>query len=943
MDEFNYISIYMNRITSNSTKYLLLSIIFLGLLLGSCKNQKVEPKEEQIQTIVQAPNPKIDKLKLPPGFKAEHIYSPGENNQGSWVAMTFDDKGRMITSDQYGALYRLNVPKLGDTTMPTVETLQISKGAYINADSSTLLIGMGFAQGLLYAFNSLYVMVNNNIDKDSDKKKKVEKKVEKEIEKKKETKMDKKTGLYRLQDTDGDDQFDKITLLKSFEGSAGEHGPHSLILSFDKKSIYMSVGNHIDVPKFDTYRLPPVWKDDNLFPKITDPRGHAAKREAPGGWIARIDSLGQNWELVSAGFRNEFDLTFNEAGDLFTYDSDMEWDFGMPWYRPTRICHVTSGSEFGWRTGNGKWSPNFPDNLPPVINIGQGSPTNFMNGSAAKFPEKYRKALFAFDWSFGIIYAIHLIPNGASYNAEVEEFISGSPLPLTDGMIGPDGAMYFLTGGRRLESDLYRITATNVDVATNASNKEVVTVNEANQLRRTLEQYHEPKPGAVDFAWPYLKHEDRFVRYAARIAIEHQPIAEWQEKALNETDPQSLTLAMIALAHHGKKELKDKMIQSMVKVDFTALSQSQKIDILRAFEVILFRMGKPEGTTRDQLVTYLDKHFPSSNNLLDRELCKLLVSINAPGALDKSLTLLETAKDDPMEKTVKSSSDMIMRNPQYGIDIARMLSNIPPAQQIYFAVMLSEASKGWTPALHTKYFKWFANAFTYKGGVSYIGFIDKARKNALAFVPKDKKIHYDTLSGVKLLTKTGNDLADRPRPKGPGKSRKLPEYLALLDEPLEGRDFENGKTMFDAASCSLCHTMRGAGVAIGPDLSQVGTRFSPKDIMEHTTEPNKEISDQYASTVLTMKDGSSVVGKLINEENGKYFVSQNPFMPLSLREVDKKDVVSTKLSQASFMPGGLLGGLNVDEIKDLIAYLVAGGNQEHEVFKEVKKVKSSTK
>ena len=52
-------------------------------------------------------NPKIDKLKLPEGFVAELLYSPGENDQGSWVAMTFDDKGRMITSDQYGYLYRL--------------------------------------------------------------------------------------------------------------------------------------------------------------------------------------------------------------------------------------------------------------------------------------------------------------------------------------------------------------------------------------------------------------------------------------------------------------------------------------------------------------------------------------------------------------------------------------------------------------------------------------------------------------------------------------------------------------------------------------------------------------------------------------------------------------------------------------------------------------------
>src|SRR3546814_5570254 len=76
---------------------------------------------------------------------------------------------------------------------------------------------------------------------------------------------------------------------------------------------------------------------------------------------------------------------------MFTFYSDMEWDFGLPWYRPTRICHVTSGSEFGWRTGNGKLDPALPDNLPPVVNIGPGSPTSVLHARNAKFPENYRK------------------------------------------------------------------------------------------------------------------------------------------------------------------------------------------------------------------------------------------------------------------------------------------------------------------------------------------------------------------------------------------------------------------------------------------------------------------------------------------------------------------------------------------------------------------------
>jgi hypothetical protein len=83
-----------------------------------------------------------------------------------------------------------------------------------------------------------------------------------------------------------------------------------------------------------------------------------------------------------------------------------------------------------------------------------------------------------------------------------------------------------------------------------------------------------------------------------------------------------------------------------------------------------------------------------------------------------------------------------------------------------------------------------------------------------------------------------------------------------------------------------------------------------------------------------MNDGSSIVGRLINEDDGKYIVSQNPFAPQTLRDIPKADVASTKLSRVSLMLPGLLNRLNDDEIKDLIAYLVAGGNPDNEVYKK---------
>lgn len=854
-------------------------------------------------------NPKIDKLKLPDGFEAELIYSPGENDQGSWVAMTFDDKGRMITSDQYGFLYRLEIPPIGSdsTVKAKVEKLVVGNVA----DS---VVGMGYAQGLLYAFNSLYVMVNHNPNE----------------------KFSQPTGLYRIQDLDGDDQFESITQIRELKGQQGEHGPHSMKVTPDGKGIYLIAGNHVDVPEMNSYRLPRVWQEDNLFPLIKDPRGHANDRMAPGGWIARINPEGTDWELISAGYRNAFDFDVNEVGDIFAYDADMEWDFGMPWYRPTRINHATSGSEFGWRTGNSKWSPNYPDNLPAVLNIGQGSPTNAMFAFGANFPSKYKKALYAFDWSFGIIYAIHLTPNGATYDATAEEFISGSPLPLTDGIIGPDGAMYFATGGRRLESDLYRVTYkgeldTHVPLT-------VADLPEEAKLRRDLEQYH--KAGApaegLDKAWAQLGHADRYVQYAARIVLEHQPVATWKGKAIAETDPAKKIHSILALAHHATDADAAAMLNSLMQVDYKSLSAKDKQDILRTIEVILYRYDKGAEPVKQQLIAYLDPNYPANDNLLDRSLSILMAHLDAPTAVEKTLALLKNAKDDPnYQKTFTASSDLIFRNPQYGMDIANMLANVPPAQATFYATVLGGADKGWTPAQREEYFKWINNALTaYKGGRSYVGFLDRARKMALASVDKADFEKYDEMSGGKLLTESGNDIVNTGvQPEGPGRRWTVEEAEPLVAN-LMGRDLVKGKAMYAATLCQSCHTMQGEGGAIGPDLSQLGTRFSAKDILVATINPSETISDQYHATVLELKAGGSIVGKLNDEDAQNYYISQNPFAPNDIKTVAKNTVVLKKNAEVSIMMGGLINRLNEEELKDLMAYLISGGKADHAVYKQ---------
>src|SRR5205085_3649274 len=109
------------------------------------------------------------------------------------------------------------------------------------------------------------------------------------------------------------------------------------------------------------------------------------------------------------------------------------------------------------------WSP---DTLPSVVDIGVSSPTAIKFGTKSNWPEPWRSALFIEDWAYGKIIAVHLRTKGASYGGSSEVFLKGRPLNVTGLEFGPDGAMYFTTGGRRTQSGLYRVTWTGTPATT---------------------------------------------------------------------------------------------------------------------------------------------------------------------------------------------------------------------------------------------------------------------------------------------------------------------------------------------------------------------------------------------------------------------------------------------------------------------------------------------
>ena len=857
-----------------------LSIVGFLLLGLSCQSARMTSDDAD-----------YPELALPDGFDYTHIYSPSGANQGTWVGLTFDDAGRLYASDQHGYIYRMELPTT-HRPEPVVEQVDLE---------------IGRANGLLWAFDALYVVVNHD-----------------------EGLGGHPSGIYRLTDSDGDDQLDTIDTIKRLGITGGEHGPHSLILSPDRTELYLIAGNYATRPDEFTARHAGAWQEDQLLPSILDPRGHANDFKAPGGWIARMSPDGAEFEIVSSGYRNSYDIAFNEDGELFTFDSDMEWDLGMPWYRPIRVLHATSASEFGWRTGSGKWPEYYPDNLPAVVHIGQGSPTGVLMGSGSAFPARYQRSLFVFDWSFGTIYSVELTPEGSSYTGTFEEFLSGVPLPVTDGVWGPDGALYFATGGRRLESHLYRVHYDGNESI--ASVDGMSSPSPERRLRRQLENYHVVEdPYAVDFAWPHLNHEDRFIRYAARMAIERQPVLSWWKKVVEEEDLKRRMHGVIALARQGAPMHQYAALKALDDISMNGLSLSEQLTLIRAYGLVFIRLGEPSDYWRARIVHKFVSHYPSEEFSLNKELSKLLAYLEAPGFVDKTLALLQSASTVAAEVPILTD-ELTARSEQYGETIENMKENMPSAAEIAYAYALSHAKEGWTNTQRETYLKWFFDAMARSGGRSYVGFIDKIRRTAIDHIPADEK---EALAEyVAEFNQPTIDLSSLPQPEGPGENWLQGQVRKLASDHIEEapRNYERGKKMYAAALCEACHMMNGEGGNIGPDLSQVGTRFGRSDLIEAIISPSDAISDQYSATIFTMKNGSSVVGRVMKQDETTIDVNQNPFDPGQFVTISKSDVESESDSPVSIMPAGLMNRLNADEVLDLIAYLVANGDEEHELF-----------
>jgi glucose/arabinose dehydrogenase/mono/diheme cytochrome c family protein len=705
--------------------------------------------------------PGPDRLQLAPGFTAEliRVAAPEED---SWVGMTFDGKGRIIVAREKRGLLRF-----------TLDGARVGKVEVVNDELLE-------CRGLLWAHDSLYVNANNS------------------------------KGLYRLRDTHGDDHFDESRLLLHTEGGVG-HGRNHLHLGADG-FIYIAHGDD-PVPADDQlsaetpYRN---WAVDRLTPAQ---RTGGKPPTARTGHVLRIDADAKKVERLCGGLRNPLGVAANRDGELFVYDADMEWDVGLPWYRPTRVLHIVPGGEYGWRH-----ELSFPlgaeDNLPAVCDIGLGSPTGVTFGYGARFPAKYCEAFFIADWAYGRIIAVHLRPVGASYRGEMETFVAGRPLNVTDVTIGPDGAMYFITGGRRTQSALYRVCYTggeSTDALAPHDSPQNVTVR---ALRRDLEKLQSgPAAGGTRKAIENIAHPDRWIRFAARVALEAQPVGEWRSAALDGKAP----CAWLALARAGSDEDRIALLRRLAATPIGSLEPDDRLQFARAIEVCLARLAVAGRAIDAEVKEALSRSLASAplhgSAGIYREVCLLLVWIGDDAVLGKMAALLK--------------------------------SDLPSEDAAFYLSMLASLRTGWDPSTRKSCFEALRRAEAFAGARQYVDLLKRVRADLVAGLTDDERRKLGDLVEAKAPIVPLPTLA----PAKFVRAWEPQDFAADLRQPLHDRNLAAGKAAYSQAGCAVCHRIAGNDATqasvVGPDLTGVGARFGPDALLLHIIEPSLVIDDKY--------------------------------------------------------------------------------------------------
>ena len=277
--------------------------------------------------------------------------------------------------------------------------------------------------------------------------------------------------LTRVRDTDGDDVADEYVRVYTDLGNL-EHGLHGLNFGPDGR-LYMSKGNSKGLSIIPDRLAPRSFRElwgievppgtpepqPTIFTAASYQKNYQNPRDDWGvtGGILRCNDDGSNLEIISRGFRNPWDIAFDNRFDWLGTDNDQTMG--------DKIFTPFFGSHFGW---GHPWSYDWKGDghLPTAPSSGplfEGSGAGVIHCAIPGYPNNYNNVFFINDWLNREIFIYRSRWDGAwrkpdRLQLEVLAHAGGGrSMPLSKGRsfdpvdieMGPDGAIWITSWGRQ--------------------------------------------------------------------------------------------------------------------------------------------------------------------------------------------------------------------------------------------------------------------------------------------------------------------------------------------------------------------------------------------------------------------------------------------------------------------------------------------------------------
>jgi putative membrane-bound dehydrogenase-like protein len=860
----------------------------------------------------------------PPGFTVElYAREPLVRNP---CAMAFDGRGRLFVGQ--GPQYRNPKP---NTPGDTVEILIDTDGDGIADKTRTFARGLNCIQGLAWHGRDLWIA--NSPD------------------------------LTVVRDLDGDDEADEYVLLYTDLGNI-EHALHGLNFAPDGK-LYMSKGNSKglnqpgrvapkpfrelfglpDIPGASDFPPPRTFTKENYRATYQDPKDDWGRH----GGVLRANPDGTDLEIVSRGLRNPWDIGFDAGFNWLGTDNDQS--------DGDRIFMPFFGADFGWAH---TWSPHWTgrDHFPTVPISGPvftGSGTGIVFADTPGWPADFRGVWFINDYLHRTTFVYRPRWDGALLQpagGKWEPFLrAGNALfnPV-DIEVGPDAALYLTGWGTVLGGEFKNGLQTNEGrvwrVAPTGTRRASVAAHRTQPLAQWTFAQLAGDLGSSVASWradaaAELVRRGSAVR-AELVALATQPdlpVAQetWALWTLGRIAPEDSDLDTWFATTAAKLSLNAR-IQSL-RIVAHRLRESKRTTALPPFVGAALAHAEPrvrfaalQAIGQARRAEMLDAVCAAAATETERlsfyAAWHALLEIAPPDVLREKLSdsrggvrraallaLLDRGQlDEPALRSLVGDADAGTAG-LAGLWLARLNGNplidISPPPGDFVDRVRVKIVPGLKPAVVRYTTDGTEPKFAQGGEGATLTFTATTTLKAVLFVNGQKV--GPTLTGLyrKIL----------PPPAPPPLTLTPPAAAvttAQVVAALPSADLSRGRALFFAAGCIACHRVGAEGGVFGPELTGLGARGNVERVIRSILEPSAEIVEGFALHTYTLRNGQTLAGRMLEEDQNKFVIIQPNNEPAT---ITRAEIVKQETLVASAMPP-FDSTLSAPDLTALVAWLM---------------------